>query len=91
MIPMWLKIKVPSRNGRSFTLWFPLILLWFLLALLFILCLPIWLIASLALRKSGYGPIGFVAVGLFFNTLWNLQGLLIDVKDKDSNIYLKFL
>ena len=91
MIPMWLKIKVPRQDGKPITLWLPLFILWMLLALLFVLCIPLWLLVSFALRQMGYGWRGLTIVSLIVETLSHLQGLMIDVKNKNDTVYLKFL
>ena len=91
MIPFWLKMKIPRKEGRPVTLYLPVFLVGLLVLALFLLILPIWLLGSLILLLVGHGWFGFIALGLIFNTFWHLRGLEIDVESKDEMVYMKFI
>ena len=91
MIPMWMKMKIPKKGGRPFNLYLPIWIGWLLLLVLFLIILPFWLIASIVAVLAGYGWVGFRAVVLLFNTLWNLKGLEVDVESAKDKIYMKFI
>ena len=91
MIPFWMKMKVPRKEGKPVTLYIPIFLVGLLVLALFLLILPIWILASIVMLLVGYGWFGFIALGLIFNTLWHLQGLEIDVESKNEMVYMKFI
>ena len=91
MIPMWIKMKFPRKEGKPLTLYLPIFLVWILLLTLFILILPIWLFVTLMAYVLGFGWTGLVLIALIANTLWHLQGLEVDVESKKEMIYMKFI
>lgn len=91
MIPLWMQMKIPRREGREVTLYLPIFIGWILILALSLILFPVWLIATLVARVKGYGWIGFVFVVLLINTLWQLQGLIVDVESEDERIYMKFI
>lgn len=91
MIPMLMKIKIPRQEKKSITLYLPVFLAWILLTVIFLLLLPFILLSALISWPSGYGKILLLFFPMIFNVLWHLQGLLIDVEDKEGHIYFSFI
>jgi hypothetical protein len=91
MIPMWMKLRFPSKEKRPVILYVPLFLVWILLLVLFVLILPIWLIASAIACALGFGRTGLALIPLIVSTLWHLKGLEVDVGSRDRMITMKWL
>ena len=91
MIPMLLKIKIPIKGVKPINLYIPLIIVWLLLISILILLLPLFFLVAIFTWSKGYGRIIVIFFPLLFSILCNLQGLKIDIKDKESEIYLSFL
>jgi hypothetical protein len=91
MIPMLMKIKIPRQEKRSITIYLPVFLAWILLMAVFLLLLPFILLTALFTWFRGYGKIFVLFFPMLFNVLWHLQGLLIDVQDKEGHIYFSFI
>ena len=80
MIPLLMKMRVPRKNGKWFTLYLPIFFVWIILLLLFILILPVLIIAVLLAFILGFGWIGLRMIPLMVNTFWNLHGLEIEIQ-----------
>jgi hypothetical protein len=91
MIPMFLKIKIPRQRGDILTLYVPLFIAWLILIPVLILLLPFILIAAGITWNRGFGRFFLYFYPLLFSLLWNLQGLKIDVEDKEHKIYFLFI
>jgi len=91
MIPMLLKIKIPRTNKQPINLYSPLFIAWLILLPIFILILPFYLLVVMISWAKGYGRLVLLFFPMVFSLLWNLQGLKIDVRDKESEVYLSFI
>jgi len=91
MIPMLLKIKIPRKDKQDVSIYLPLFVAWLLLLPVLLLLLPFLVLAAILLWMTGYGRLILVLVPLLFALIWNLQGLTIDIDDKDNKIYLSFI
>ena len=90
MIPMILKIRIPRKQSGFINLYLPLFILWILL-------FPFFLVFSLIIGLIGFfswcigkGNTIIHSLPIIFAILWNLQGLEIDVQDKETQIYFSF-
>ena len=91
MIPFLMKIKIPRTGKQPISIYLPVFIAWVILIPLLILLLPIFLLVALITWINGYGRLGIIFFPMLISLLWNLQGLRIDVRDKDSEIYLSFI
>lgn len=84
MMPLLMKMRVPRKNGKWFTLYLPIFLIWIILLLLFILIFPILLIILLLAFILGFGWIGLRIIPIIVNTFWNLHGLEIEIQSSSK-------
>ncbi len=91
MIPLLAKLRLPGKNARTITLYFPVFLVWLLLFMISILLLPFLFIAAVLTWKTGQGRIIINTFPMIFITIWHMRGLLIDVKTSDVEFYLSFI
>lgn len=91
MIPMLMKIKIPRSHGNFISICFPIFLVWLLLILICLLLVPFLLLAAFLTWPRGYGKVFLLVLPMIFSILWQMQGLLIDVKDKGHHIYFSFI
>ena len=91
MIPLILKIKIPNKNGNEFKLYLPLFIGWLILLPILLLLLPLILVISVLAWNTVYGRLILYFYPILLSLLWNLQGLKIDIKDKNNQIFLSFI
>jgi len=91
MIPMLVKIRIPKENGRILNLYLPLFVAWLVLAPVILLMLPLVLFAGILTWRRPYGRLVILMIPAFIMILWNMQGLEIDVVDKNGHLYLSFI
>ena len=90
MLPMILKMRIAGESGKSFRLFFPVVLVWILLFALFLALLPLVLLAAILTCPWGPGFRLLAVYPLLVAVLFNLSGLHIDVQDARQQIYLHF-
>ncbi|MDQ1292929.1 MAG: hypothetical protein QG608_810 [Actinomycetota bacterium] len=86
MIPVLLILRIRSEGGRTVRLWLPLILLW---VLLLPIALPVLIVLCLIALARGGNPLRVPVAG--WQILRGLRGLVIDIDEPDSTIYLKIV
>ncbi len=91
MIPMLMKIKIPRSHSNPVSFYVPIFLVWLILTLICLFLVPFLLLAAFLTWFRGYGKIFLLVLPMIFSILWHMQGLLIDVKDKDHHIYFLFI
>jgi hypothetical protein len=90
MIPMILQLKIPRTGKPPVNLYLPLFLIWLLLLPFALLVVLLMLIVSGLTWTTGHGRTILFMIPMIGALLWNLGGLRIDVKDRDSQIYMSF-
>jgi hypothetical protein len=91
MIPMFLKIKIPKKSGCTFSLYFPLFIVWLILLPLAIILFPFIFVAACFTWTTSYGRLLMFLYPMIASVLWHLQGLKIDVQDKNERVYISFI
>lgn len=91
MIPLLMKIKIPRQSKHPLTLYLPLFIAWIILIAVFLLLLPIIFIMAIVSWSKGYGRLVLIFIPMVCSIFWHMQGLKIDVQDKDQHIYLSFI
>ena len=92
MIPMVMRLVV-SDSGSSksgVNIWLPLFLVWILLLPVLVLCLLLWLILSSLAQFSPVLHHGVKSLGAAADVLWNLDGLRVDIRNRNSRFVLHF-
>ena len=90
MFPMIVRLKVKNPGRRGFGIWFPVILIWVLLAALMLVLLPFLLLVALVTIPRGPGLKLLLIYPLLSSVLWNLNGLTIDVTQKEKALLIDF-
>ncbi len=91
MLPMILKLGVPTGGRKPVHLYLPLFLVWILLLPFALLAIFFMLIAAGLSWSSGYGRTILLMIPMIGAVLWNLHGLQIDVHGGDTNVYMVFI
>jgi hypothetical protein len=91
MMPMLLKFRLPRREKKPLTLYFPIFLVWLLLLAIGIALSPLLILIGILTWCSGYGKMFILALPMFFSVLWHLKGLMVDVESHESTFYLSFI
>ena len=91
MLPMILRFKVKEPGRRGFGIWFPAIVVWIILAALMLVLLPFMLLAALVTVGRGPGPRLLLVYPLLGSILWNLDGLTVDVDQKQRALLIDFI
>jgi hypothetical protein len=91
MLPMIVRFKVKQAGRRGFGLWFPVIIVWILLAAIMLVLLPFMLLAALITWRNGPGFRVLFAYPMLASVLWNLDGLIIDVDQNESALFIDFI
>ena len=92
MIPMVMRLVVSDNSSEksAVNIWLPLFLIWILLLPLLVLCLFLWLILSSLARFSPVLQHGAKSLGAAAVVLWNLHGLRVDIRNRESLFVLHF-
>ncbi len=92
MIPMVMRLVVSdiSSERSGVNIWLPLFLVWILLLPVIVLCLFLWFILSSLARFSPVLQHGGKSLGAAAVVLWNLHGLRIDIRSRESRFVLHF-
>jgi len=88
--PMLLRVRFPGGQG-TWRLWLPLFLIYPLLIGLTIIALPFILLGALVLWPFGKGRLIMLAGVYFWNVLFNLRGLKVDVRDSSHGVLVDFI
>jgi len=91
MLPMIVRLKVKEPGRRGFGIWFPVIVVWIILAALMLVLLPFLLLAALVTLGRGPGARLLLVYPLLGSVLWNLDGLTIDVNQKQRLLLIDFI
>lgn len=91
MIPMLMKIRIPTGDDKAFNLYIPMLIIWLILIIIFLLVLPFFVIAAIFTWYKGYGKIILLIWPMIFSILFHLKGLMIDIEDKKNQIYFSFI
>ena len=78
-------------NQKPFNLYFPMLFIWILLTVIMLITLPFLLLFYLFLWYKWHGKLAILLFPMIFSLLGQLKGLKIDVKDKDSQVYISFI
>jgi hypothetical protein len=92
MIPMVMRLLISdSSSGKSgVNIWLPLFLVWILLLPVIVICLFLWLVLRSLARFSPALRHGAKSIGAAAVVLWNLHGLRIDFRSRESLFVLHF-
>jgi hypothetical protein len=81
MIPLFMRLRIGSDQGKGFGFWLPFFLIWILLFIMFLLLLPLMILSEVILAAVGkYIPV----IGIFWFTLsimTKLPGTEVHVKN----------
>ena len=93
MIPMAMRLKVRRKTEdgeRGVNLWIPLVFAWILLLPVFVLIAVVWLLLRALSPMSGeiLRVVSFIESAAA--VLWKIDGLRIDVRDRESRFVLHF-
>jgi hypothetical protein len=91
MVPMILKIKIPRADKQQVNIYLPLFIVWLILLPILILLLPLYLFIVLISWMKGYGRLTVMFIPMLIEVIWNLKDLKIEVRDKNSYVYLSFI
>ena len=91
MIPLFLKLQIPRKDQRPVNLYLPLFLVWLLLLPFVILLAPLVLLMAALTWSAGFGRFLLLLLPMTAALIWNLQGLMVDIKDGNDKIYLFFI
>jgi hypothetical protein len=86
VIPVLLVLRIRWGRGRTLRLWLPLILLW---VLLLPIALPVLIVLCLVPLAHGRHPLRVPVAG--WQILRGLRGLVIEIDEPDSTLYLKIV
>jgi hypothetical protein len=84
MLPLFVRVHVLSRNGRTVRLWVPLFLLWLLLLPFALVLLPVLFVILIVVDVDL-----FPAVGGLWHLLCSLSGVHIEVDAPDASIFVQ--
>jgi len=93
MIPVWMKIKVVSEEGRRITIPLPLFLVWIIVFALLIAVFPLVLAAGILAYPFGRSKNIFCLYFMIYAFIFSLSGLRVDVdsNEKDKTVYINII
>ncbi len=93
MIPVWMKIKVVSKEGRKTTIPLPLFLVWIIVFALLIVVFPLILVAGILAYPFGRSKKIFCSYFMIYALIFSLSGLRVDVdsQEKDKTVYINII
>ena len=90
MIPTMVCINVAGRDEKRFKIVFPIVVIWILLLAIMLLFVPLMIIVSLIIWPTGYGRLLLLFPVSFFETIFAMRDLMVDVKSKNEIFYISF-
>ena len=90
MLPLMLRIRIKNPEGKGFGLWLPLFLIWPIGLVLVLAFAPIVLLLSLILWPFGKGRPLLLAAPMTLYLICHLRGLMVDVKNDEEQVFVKF-
>ena len=87
--PSFLTFRIRGR-GRGFGCWIPLILIWPIPLLLGLVLAPAVLLVSLLTWRFGYWRAVLFGGPALFRLMAALRGLRVDIRSRESTVYISF-
>lgn len=87
--PMLLRVRFPAGDG-NWGLWLPLFLIYPLLIVLSLIALPLVLLAALILYPTGKSRLLLLAGVYFWDVLFKLRGLKVDISGSSRDLLIDF-